>query len=230
MSAQSILEQLLNSGRGLAAKGEDYAAGKLGVGEGQSDRNAMVKGAAGGALAAGALALLLGSGAGRGALKLGGLAALGGLAYNAYKNYAAQKPDAAPLQIGEEKHQPVADLLGEAAEKRSRALFAAMVSAAKADGHIDDNERAAIETRMRGLDADAVDRAFIQAELAKPVNPQEIAALADSPQSAHEIYAISALSINVDHPAERLYLNDLAAALKIDPALARQLEQAAKTV
>ncbi len=52
----------------------------------------------------------------------------------------------------------------------------------------------------------------------------------DSPQAAHDIYAISALSIDVDHPAERLYLNDLAAALKIDPALARELEQAAKTV
>ncbi|WP_018631878.1 tellurite resistance TerB family protein [Neomegalonema perideroedes] len=229
MTNKSILDELLSAGRGMASKGEDYAAGKLGVGGAQTERGAMLKGAAGGALAAGALTLLLGSGAGRGVLKLGGLAALGGLAYNAYKNYADKKQDSgAPLQIEAKEEHQIVNLSDAAAEKRSRALLAAMISAAKADGHIDDSERQIIETRMRGLEG--LDSAFVKAELAKPVNPQEIAALADGPQAASEIYALSALVVEVDHPAERLYLNDLAAALKLDPELAREIESATAKV
>lgn len=227
VTSKSILEELLNAGRGMASKGETYAAGKLGVGDSAQERGSMLKGAAGGALAAGALTLLLGSGAGRNVVKLGGLAALGGLAYNAYKNYAAKK-EGAPLQIEAHEREQIVNLGDAAAEKRSRALLAAMISAAKADGHIDDREREVIEARMRGLDG--LDSAFVKAELAKPVNPQEIAALADGPQAAHEIYALSALVADVDHPSERLYLNDLAAALKLDQALAREIEAATKTV
>lgn len=228
MSTQKILDELLNAGRGLASKGQDYAAGKLGVGDSAQERGSMLKGAAGGALAAGVLTLLLGSKTGRGVAKLGGLAALGGLAYNAYKNYAANKQGGETLRIESQEPEQIANLSGDAAETRSRALLAAMISAAKADGHIDDREREVIETRMRGLEG--VDAAFIQNELQKPVNPQDVAALADSPQAAHEIYALSALVTDADHPSERLYLNDLAAALKLDSQLAREIETAARTV
>jgi uncharacterized membrane protein YebE (DUF533 family) len=121
----------------------------------------------------------------------------------------------------------VGQLTGDAAEQRSRALFRAMIAAAKADGHIDDKERAEIQSRIRqiGLEDDA--RLMLEAELARPLDAAEVAAAADSPEAAAEIYLASLFVIDVDEPAERAYLDKLAAALKLQPALARQLETTA---
>ena len=218
MNTQQLLDQLLGAGRQVADKGasyarqgEAYAAEKLGA----ENRGDFRKGAIGGAMAAGALALLLGSGAGRGLVKLGGLAALGALGYNAYKKYAGG------ADAPQEEAQQISRLEGPAADKRARSLLAAMISAAKADGHIDDAEREIIETRLRGMDYDMRD---MRAELDAPVDPDRIAAMADSPAAAREIYAVSVMAIDIDHASERMYLDDLAKALGLPPAVARAIE------
>ena len=93
MDSKAFLEQLLASARNVAQQGRGLAEEKLGVPEAGSERDAMLSGMGKGALAAGALALLLGTDAGRRltgtAVKLGGLAAVGGLAYKAYQNWRA---------------------------------------------------------------------------------------------------------------------------------------------
>jgi len=48
---------------------------------------------------------------------------------------------------------------------------------------------------------------------------------ADSPQAAREIYVVSAVMIDEQNPMERAWLEQLAGALKIEPNLARELEQ-----
>ncbi len=110
-------------------------------------------------LAAGALAaVLLGTGTGRAvtgsALKLGGLAAIGGLAYKAWQNYQNGNQPTESAPSGEpELLPPPADTdfhpsqapQGEA--EFTLSLVRAMIAAAKADGHIDDAERQKIGDR-----------------------------------------------------------------------------------
>ncbi len=80
MDTKSLLDELLQSAKQMASQGQEVAETKLGVPEEGPDRDAMLKGMGKGAMAAGALALLLGTGAGRRltgtALKLGSLAAI----------------------------------------------------------------------------------------------------------------------------------------------------------
>ena len=99
-----------------------------------------------------------------------------------------------------------------------------MIAAAKADGHIDSDEREKIRQQVQrfGLDDSAI--ATLKSELDKPLDPKDIAAGADSPEAAAEIYLASLLVIDVDNTMERAYLNALAQELKLSAELVRQLE------
>ena len=92
------------------------------------------------------------------ALKLGGLAAIAGLGYQAYKNYQAGQgarctlPDAQPpiartpaaTREFRFQHQPPASR-----NDFVLVLVRAMIAAARADGHIDDAERARIMDKVK---------------------------------------------------------------------------------
>ncbi|MCH9672119.1 MAG: DUF533 domain-containing protein, partial [Gammaproteobacteria bacterium] len=154
MDAKSLLEQLLGSGQEALSRGREMAEDKLGVPETGEKREAMLSGMGKGALAAGALALLLGTGAGRRltgtAVKLGGLAAVSGLAYKAFQNWRANQDDA-PTDVG----NSITALPNTSADARSRALLRAMMAAARADGQIDAGERERISAQLQTLDLDA---------------------------------------------------------------------------
>lgn len=102
-----------------------------------------------------------------------------------------------------------------------------MIAAAKADGHIDAKEGAKIEGLVSKLELDAATAKLIKTELAKPLDPKDIAAAADSPAAA-EIYLTSLLVIDVANKKERAYLDQLAEHLKIPRDLAQQMEDQAK--
>ncbi|MEZ5450173.1 MAG: DUF533 domain-containing protein [Thiolinea sp.] len=91
MNVNQLLEQMLQSGRAMAQQGQGYAEQKLGVPEQGPERDAMLSGLGKGAAAAGVLALLLGTRTGRRVtgtgLKIGSLAALGGIAYQLYNRW-----------------------------------------------------------------------------------------------------------------------------------------------
>lgn len=91
-------------------------------------------------------------------------------------------------------------------------LIRAMIAAAHADGSIDAEERAAILERalQAGLDADT--QRFLLAELNQPASAATIVA-ATRPELRFEVYAASVLAIQLDTPAERDYLDRLAAGL-----------------
>jgi uncharacterized membrane protein YebE (DUF533 family) len=118
----------------------------------------------------------------------------------------------------------VDQLSGTAAQNRSVALLRALIAAAKADGHIDVAERAKINDQLRHLDLDAEIARFIDQEIARPLDVQEVAAGADSPEGAAEIYLASLLVIDDQNPAERSYLDELARALGLAPDLVTRLE------
>ncbi|MGC4025031.1 MAG: tellurite resistance TerB family protein [Mesorhizobium sp.] len=187
-------------------------------------------------LAAGALAaVLLGTGAGRkitgGAVKLGGLAAVAGLAYKAYQNYqAGQQPSTDPVAKEPELLPPPSETpfhpsqAPQGEHEFALTLIRAMISAAKADGHIDDEERQKILGRigLAGLDSDA--SAFLDKELASPLNLDDLVAQAKTEAQRVELYTASRLAINADTRAERGYLDLLAGRLNLPDSLIDHIE------
>jgi uncharacterized membrane protein YebE (DUF533 family) len=160
----------------------------------------------------GALAGML-FGAARGAVGGGALALLGTLAMNALKssgegtaNDPEQLAKSAPLGVREPQGP------GEERELEARALLIvkSMINAAKADGQIDPQELQRILGRMQADGADAEERRFVEAELAKPADLDAIVREATTPEVAIQVYAASLLAIEVDTPAERSYLSTLA--------------------
>lgn len=228
MDARGLLDQLFQSGRELKERGQDIAEEKLGVPGGGAERDAMLSGMGKGAAVAGALALLLGTGTGRKlagtGLKLGGLAAVGGLAYKAYQNWQDKQTQPPPPP-----GPPIGELTGPPAERRSLALLRAMIAAAKADGHVDQSEQSQIDQYIENLGLEPSTLHFVKSELVKPLDPNEVASGADSPEAAAEIYLTSCIMVDAQSPMERTYLDLLAKALELEPDLVRSLEDQAGT-
>ncbi|MEX3010244.1 tellurite resistance TerB family protein [Hoeflea sp. TYP-13] len=187
-------------------------------------------------LATGAIAaVLLGTGTGRSiagsALKLGGLAVVAGLGYQAYKNYKAGNApqQSAPPQL-EADIVPEAERSGfdtdveKIDDEFALALMRAMIAAARSDGHVDDEERARIADRLAvsGLASDA--QAFINEELAKSSPLEEIIAAAQTEEQKVELYTASRLAIDPDTRAERGYLDMLAGRLGLAEGLVDHIE------
>lgn len=183
-------------------------------------RGDLAKGAAAGGLAG----LLLGTKGGRkltgNALKVGGLAVVGGLAYKAWRARQAERGD----NVSSDAHGRFLPDDPAMASRLNRHLVSAMIAAAKADGTVTDREWAAIEGQTESLGLGGEDRAFVAGELARPLNVGEIAALAGTPEEAAEIYAASLLVIDRHGPAEQGYLAMLAARLGLEPQLVTHLE------
>ncbi len=211
MDLQSLLNDLLQSGRELAEKGRDLATAQLEIPPEGEARNAMLKGLGKGAIAGGILALLLGTRGGRrltgSAVKLGTVAALGTIGYQAYRKWQAGHGET--NDIG----SPIDQLSGTAANARSLSLIKAMISAAKADGSMDAVEARSIRQQMMDLGVDGDVSSMLEAEIAQPLDIQGLAKLADSPAAAVEMYLASTLVIDQANPREKQYLTDLAAAL-----------------
>ena len=216
MNLQSILDQLLKSGTAQYEKARD--SGDLGK-------------YATGAAAGGALALLLGSKRGRslggGALKLGSVAAVGALAWKLYQEHQVKQA----LPTGPVKALPAASferLPALQLEDHSRVMLKAVIAAAKADGHMDERERAAVEAELHRMDADASTRRWVDEELRRPLEPAEVAAAATTPEMAAEVYLASVLVADDTSTMERAYLDALARELKLAPELRASLEARAK--
>ena len=189
-------------------------------------------GVGGGALAGGLAGVLLGTKQGRKlggtALKVGGMAAVGALAYVAYRNWqAGQQPSTAPApMLPPPQETPFNPTDHDEQQCLGRNLLRAMIAAAKADGHIDAKEQAAIFVRMDQLPLHRDDKAFVVDELRAPLDIDAVARTARSPEEAAEIYAASLLAIDRNRPAERGYLSMLAARLNLDDALVAHLHAA----
>ncbi|PRD42712.1 DUF533 domain-containing protein [Phyllobacterium phragmitis] len=186
-------------------------------------------------LATGALAaVLLGTGAGRSitgsAVKIGGLAAIAGLAYKAYQNYQTGKapeqpvtkePELLPPPAGD-RFNPATAPQGE--QKFALVLVRAMIAAARADGHIDEAEKAKIAERMGQVGLSAEAQQFIAKELAAPVDIDALVDEAKTEAQKVELYTASRLTIEPETRAERGYLDLLAGRLKLPDALVDHIE------
>lgn len=177
----------------------------------------------------GALGMLMGAKRSRGmggkALKYGAIAKVGMLAWNAWKDHKAssQKGDTA------KEGQPFEQLRGEDQEHRSLEILQAMIMAARADGHIDESERAQIAEQIESLGADDELKAWVDRQFRAPLDAEVLARQVDSPQAAREVYLVSVAMTDDQNPMERAWLDQLAKALDIDAGLAAQLERQVAT-
>lgn len=173
---------------------------------------------------------------GKNALKLGGVAAVGALAYTAYKRYntnqtaSGQLPSSAPAQPDVLPAPQGSAFLPDASnqtanEQLGLTLVRAMIAAARADGQMDAQESQAIFGKIESLELDAATRALLIDEMSQPVDMDTIVNSATSPEIAAEIYIASLLAVEVDTAAEKGYLAMLAARLKLPPALVTEIEQ-----
>ena len=229
MNTKDLLENLLNSAQGMAQQGREQVEQKMGIPEQGEERDAQLSGLGKGALVAGVAAMLLGTKGGRKltgkAVKLGGLAALGGLAYKGYQNWQQNNAAHADNQVDAKNYQPIESLPEEQADQRSKVILSAVIAASKADGHIDEEEQARIESYIGKFAQSDELTQFVHAELAKPLDPGEIAMACDSPELANEVYLASMLVIDQSNFMEKTYLNELAKQLALDPDLVASLQQ-----
>ncbi len=231
MNTRDLLDQLLKSGQQLLqnkptqqrSNSAPNSGGLTDLLGGSAGLGSFLSGAGGGALAAGAMGLLLGNKTARKlggqALTYGGLAALGVLAYKAYGNWQSQQGSPAKAEPQTLDRLPAAQ-----AEQHSQAILQALVAAAKADGHVDDRERQLIEGEFSKLNNDQALQQWLSAELNKPLDPAAVARAASTPEMAAEMYLASVLMVDQEHFMERAYLNELARQLRLDPALQSELE------
>ena len=176
--------------------------------------------------------VLLGTGTGRqvagSALKIGSLAAIAGLGYQAYKNYKAGQNPVETAEAGTPELLPPPVDSGFHPDAVSTdfalVLVRAMIAASRADGHIDDAERARILDKLKvsGLGEDAAK--FLEDELASPVDLDAIVAAARSEEQRVELYTASRLAIEPKSRAERGYLDLLAGRLGLADALVDHIE------
>lgn len=227
LNAKSLLDSLMG-GLGQATGGQgakDLADKAKGAWDNQSTMGK-------GAIAGGLLAVLMTQGGRRmlgTGVKVGGMAAIGGLAFKAYEDWKAGQDSNDPSALpppGSAFHPEE----GAAADRLAVHLLKAMIAAAKADGHVTADERARIDGQLANLGLEDDAAALIAAELDAPLDVDRIAALAGSEAEAAQIYAISLLAIDPDNEEEKAYLAALARRLNLDPSLIDRLHAQAATL
>ncbi|MGB8527091.1 MAG: tellurite resistance TerB family protein [Rhodoplanes sp.] len=197
-----------------------------------ANRNQLAVGAA----IAGLAGLLLGTGPGRTlatkTAKLGGLAVLGGLAYKALQNYRAGKP---PMDLGNDvepapAESPFGDTPDQDQDQETAMLMVrAMIAAASADGVVDNAERSHIVGSLEKAGLDVAAAKFLDEEFAKPMSVEALVASVSTPAIATQVYSAARLAVNPDNPAERRFLEQLAAGLELEPGLVAHIDAAARS-
>lgn len=199
-----------------------------------------------GALAGGLAGTLLTSKQARkfagGALQVGAAALLGGLAYKAYSDYRAGKPlipqsisdmlgGLIPQQRGASQEAPRGLLTSPdkvVSDGAASLLLRAMIASAMADGRLDEAERARLIDRVEASNLPSEERHYLESLIAHPDTPEQLAAAANGPEAAAQIYLAAFIAIDADTPAEAAWLDDLANKLRLEPGLRRNIEAAVR--
>jgi uncharacterized membrane protein YebE (DUF533 family) len=240
----AVLGQATQGLSGAAQKtGASDAFGRISGGQSTGDlltkakdmlgQNQLVGGAALGSLAT----LFLGTKAGRGlavnTAKIGGLALVGGLAFQAWQNYQQGKPlvdtggraaidaapDTSPFGVTSDTQRD---------DATSAVLIRAMIASASADGVVDEQERVAILGNLQQLGLGPAAAKFLEAEFANPATAEDLAAAVGSPEDGAQVYAAARLTIDPDEPTEQAFLAELAQRLGLDRKLVAHIDAAAE--
>lgn len=225
MDANKLFEQFLGSGQqsqNANSQSNNALGGMMGGGFGK------------GAALGGVLGLLVGSKKVRkmagGVIGYGGAAAAGALAFKAYQNWQQGKQvQTAPIATVNDIANVDPRFLPPPAntatgQNFSLTLVTAMIYAAKADGHIDNKEQTVIFEQVEKLSLDSESKAFVFDALRKPVDVDALVSSVQGIEQASEVYLVSRMAIDIDHPAERAYIEVLAHRLSLPPELTAHLD------
>ncbi|MGE8063678.1 tellurite resistance TerB family protein [Pseudomonas sp. NPDC089569] len=243
MNTSDLLEQLLRAGQGsMSQQGGAGMSSQGGLGDLGGLLGGLLGGGGGSSAGSGAmgglgglLGGLLGGGSSMGGMPQGrsgganyaALASLGMMAFQAYQ--AWQSSQAAQQQSAPRQAVRTVDMLaGPEVEEHSHAILRALIAAAKADGRIDDAEKQMISAEIGRHTDDPQLQQWLDDEVAKPLDPAEVAQSATDSGMAAEMYLASLMVVGDQQGDERNYLDELAAALNIDPDLQVHLEQQAR--
>ena len=204
-------------------------------------------------LAAGVLGGALARKAGLGDVaKIGGLALVGTLAYQAWQKHKEGQgqlpPDQRTAGIGGTIGGVLSNMPGvgdfmqgnaqggrggfatgpmpDAPQQQNQlgsAVLVAMIAAAKADGEVDRTESQKIMGQMEQAGLTSEEKSFLLGEMARPLNIEDVAKLASSPEVAAQLYTASAIVIDQVNERERNYLAMLAQRLTLPQGFVQQL-------
>ena len=195
-----------------------------------------------GGVAGGGLSSLLGGSkskkTGQKAVKYGALAAVGGLAWKAYKEYseqnkaAQQQANSRAYDNAMNKHnhnqahapqgrtfdftpaymqeQSFEQVVEDESGSGQLIIMRAMIAAAYADGHIDETERQKIFAQVETMELTVHEKAMLFDELRKPMMLSELVQSVPDAQTGIEVYAASVSAIDLNQPISRQYLEALA--------------------
>src|SRR5688572_11188285 len=186
--------------------------------------------------------------------KTAGLGALAYLGYKAYQEYQKNNPGAAGAGAGgtapggagtaaraggPSLGERLGGLLGMGNEREpepepaalddahAMLLIRAMIAAANADGEITPDERQRITSKLDQAGAGPDERAVLERELQNPRSADQIVREVQGQETAEQVYLASRLAMNPDTPAEKAYLDFLAARLQLPADRRTQLDAAA---
>ena len=104
-------------------------------------------------------------------------------------------------------------------------ILRAMVSAAKADGRIEEDEIQRIVGKVGADGLSEEEKQFLMRELRAPLDLRALVAQVPNEMVAAEVYAASLLAIDLDTQEEVAYLRQLAQALRLDGETVARLHQ-----
>ena len=175
---------------------------------------------------------------GKKAVKYGALAAVGGLAWKAYKEYseqnkaAQQQADSRAYDNAMNKRshnqahahqgrtfdftpaymqeQSFEQVVEDESGSGQLIIMRAMIAAAYADGHIDETERQKIFAQVETMELTVNEKAMLFDELRKPMTLSELVQSVPDAQTGIEVYAASVSAIDLNQSISGQYLKALA--------------------
>jgi uncharacterized membrane protein YebE (DUF533 family) len=219
------------SGRAGGGLGDILRGGPPGQasGGGLGDILGSLLGAATGGASRGAGGLddLLGGGGRRSGGQSGsgaGMAILATLAMAALRNWSQSRSPAMGL-TGAAANLATDHVEAMTTPETEQLMLRAMISAAKADGAVDEAEIEHIVGRIDDDGVSAAEKEFLLAELRKPLDVPALVRAVPNPAVAAQVYGASLLAMDIDTEAEAAYLRRLAADLDLDQATVARLHQ-----
>ncbi len=165
-----------------------------------------------------------GAAAAKGALGGSALSMLGALAINALqKKYGAESSGLQESELADSLPKEQVEAMTSA--ETEKLILRAMISAAKADGQLDQSEMNKLMGKVGEDGITDEERQFIRDELNQPLDLNKLVSNIPNQIVATQVYAASLFAIDIDTNAERDYLRQLAQALHLDSDAVKRLHE-----